>query len=36
VLQLKGKVNEIKAEGYAMPRLRIEYSEVVVWDVIDE
>lgn len=35
-LQLKGKVNEIKAEGYAMPRLRIEYSGVVVWDVVED
>lgn len=35
-LRLSGKIKDIKAEGYTMPRLRVEYSDVDIWDMPDE
>lgn len=34
-LRLGGIIKDIKAEGYAMPRLRVDYSKVEIWDVED-
>ena len=36
VLRLRGTIKDISAEGYAMPRLKVNYSNVEVWDVMEE
>lgn len=35
IIRLKGKVNDITAQGSAMPRLQINYSEAEIWDMKD-
>lgn len=35
-LRLKGKISDIKAEGSAMPRFRVDYSGTEVWDILDD
>lgn len=35
-LRLSGTIKDITAEGYAMPRLKVDFADADIWDMIEE